>query len=329
MSGQERRPATAARRRASSTPTYYSLVGDSAPLRKPSRRRTRCGGDRLCRRARLAGSWTSARLPCDARTRGRGLRVLPTRSSFASPSRSCRRASGSFSGKGAAMSSPCRHGYGAASSFASRCRARLEGSSSSTPCPLRGGDVSVGEFELAVGSPAPLPELGGSSGEMPWTEVLASRLFFAGLALALGGWRARRSSGHACGTSAWRRARRYAPGSPSRPPARFSHSSPWRAVGQAADSPRAWSRRRSRAPSRRGREPYERRARGGRPGRHPRRSVSYAISRPAFPCLPQSPSRRSADTQERRRARAHACLRRPVARFSARLGGCRSDAARA
>lgn len=49
------------------------------------------------------------------------------------------------------------------------------------------GHISVGEFAFAVGSAGALPKASSTSSDMPWPEVLASWLFFAGLALVLGG----------------------------------------------------------------------------------------------------------------------------------------------
>lgn len=49
------------------------------------------------------------------------------------------------------------------------------------------GHLSTGEFSFAVGASGPLPELAGTSAKTPWPDVIASWLFFAGLALALGG----------------------------------------------------------------------------------------------------------------------------------------------
>jgi copper transport protein len=49
------------------------------------------------------------------------------------------------------------------------------------------GHISVGEFAFAAGSTAPIPSVATSAAKTPWEEVLASWLFFAGLALALGG----------------------------------------------------------------------------------------------------------------------------------------------
>ena len=54
------------------------------------------------------------------------------------------------------------------------------------------GHVSLGEFAFAVGSSAALPTLGGASGTRPWSDVVASWLFYLGLALSLGGLAAAR-----------------------------------------------------------------------------------------------------------------------------------------
>lgn len=49
------------------------------------------------------------------------------------------------------------------------------------------GHLSTGEFAFAVGPGGQLPELKAASAPTPWTQIFASWLFFAGLALSLGG----------------------------------------------------------------------------------------------------------------------------------------------
>lgn len=49
------------------------------------------------------------------------------------------------------------------------------------------GHLSVGEFAFAVGAGGALPVPKASSARTPWSQVVASWLFFVGLALALGG----------------------------------------------------------------------------------------------------------------------------------------------
>ncbi|MGH2801195.1 MAG: copper resistance protein CopC, partial [Thermoleophilaceae bacterium] len=63
------------------------------------------------------------------------------------------------------------------------------------------GHVSVGEFAFAVGLAGVLPKSSSTASGMPWPEVLASWLFFAGLALVLGGL--------ASETFVWRRIRAF------------------------------------------------------------------------------------------------------------------------
>lgn len=49
------------------------------------------------------------------------------------------------------------------------------------------GHVSLGEFAFAVRSSAALPAFAAETGTTPWPDVVASWLFFLGLALSLGG----------------------------------------------------------------------------------------------------------------------------------------------